>query len=279
MNRLLAAALLGLASRAGAAAVGPTQTTVFRNPDCAAAGTCDLKEFRVEVTPSLDASHGYVISGRQMVASHETAVVSELKEFGVVQFIRGCVFESAVKNGVVSKRRATVREFFGMKDYVFHHPAWVVDKIDRDPLYNENELGRFASSLNVKPDAFVHQDFTHFDYYYYADPRTPRLYISDSPVESSVDESKAGVEELAPTNASLEFQTCVFRAADVPTRATPDWGGRSKALNCVHWTESYVFDFDRRRFVETDEIDPFCLEPRTGDELEQDRRLQDPAAP
>jgi hypothetical protein len=51
--------------------------------------------------------------GTKMIAEYTTGSVSSLEDFAVVQYIKGCIFESALKNGDVEKWSQKVTHSFG----------------------------------------------------------------------------------------------------------------------------------------------------------------------
>ena len=76
--------------------------------------------------------------GIEMGAVLETSQAGCLKDYGVVQFIRGCAFEASkdLKSGLVSKRIYSVRDFKGDPSFPFRHQNWVVDQTGIDPIYS-----------------------------------------------------------------------------------------------------------------------------------------------
>ena len=117
----------------------------WKNSDCKKTGTCSLKSFSVLVEDYIvkfspdDTSYGTT-----MVARYRTDRVSSLEDYVIVNFIRGCIFESYLKNGEIIKGISTSRDFFG-GSVRFRHPEWVIDSVDEDPVYwsaSEEKLPR-----------------------------------------------------------------------------------------------------------------------------------------
>src|ERR671914_118961 len=74
---------------------------VFLNPDCRSTDTCDLKRFTLttsvyEVWFSDDPNHPTY--GNGVIMEYATDAVDALEKYAIVQFVKGCVFESS-KNG------------------------------------------------------------------------------------------------------------------------------------------------------------------------------------
>src|SRR6266702_3934273 len=74
---------------------------LFLNPDCRSTDTCDLKRFTLttsvyEVWFSDDPK--YATYGNGVIMEYETDSVEALEKYAIVQFVKGCVFDSS-KNG------------------------------------------------------------------------------------------------------------------------------------------------------------------------------------
>ena len=71
---------------------------VFLNPDCKSTDTCDLKRFTLitsvyEIWFSDDPN--YPTYGNGAIMEYETDSVNALEKYAIVQFVRGCVFDSS----------------------------------------------------------------------------------------------------------------------------------------------------------------------------------------
>src|SRR4051812_45927274 len=73
----------------------------FKYPSCAQNGTCDLLGFnlRVEDYRVTIPSQGILAYGTRMVSSYRTSTLADLESYGIVQFIKGCVFHSEMAGG------------------------------------------------------------------------------------------------------------------------------------------------------------------------------------
>ena len=49
-------------------------------------------------------------------------------------------------------------------------------------------------------------------------------------------------------NAALEFNTCIYKASDVPAETRRDDINFAKPITCFEWQNVYVYDFDKGRF-------------------------------
>lgn len=103
------------------------KTQLFFNQDCKTNNLCNLKWVSITVKNweiNIDGEPSY---GTTMTLEYETSSVKDLENYGFVQFIRGCVFDSEKSNtGIIEKHYAYAKEQFGgVKTFVF--PNWVID--------------------------------------------------------------------------------------------------------------------------------------------------------
>ena len=215
---------------------------VFLNPDCPSTDTCDLKRFALtkvgyEIWFSDDPD--YPTYGNGVIMEYETDSVDALEKYAVVQFKKGCVFYSAKNSeGKIHRNvRDTVASFGENTPFCF--PRWVIDSQDTDPAYNSDpEHGRFYLLRWNKPGSYDHR--THK--YYGADkPKIPVVYMTDYP-------AGAFVTETGVRNVALEFNTCIYKASDVPADTRRDGVDFARPITCFEWQSVYVYDFDKGGF-------------------------------
>ena len=215
---------------------------VFWNPDCQSTDTCDLKRFSLtksvyEVWFSDDPN--YPTYGNGVIMEYETDSVDALEKYAIVQFIKGCVFDSS-KNGdgkIVRKVSYTVPSFG--EDIPFCFPEWVIDSQDTDPAYNSDpEYGRFYLLRWNKPGSY---EYANHKYYGAEKPKIPIVYMADYPAGAFI--TSTGVK-----NAALEFKTCIYKAADVPAETRRDDISFATPINCFEWQNVYVYDFRKGSF-------------------------------
>jgi len=215
---------------------------VFLNPDCQSTDTCDLKRFTLttsvyEVWFSDDPI--YPTYGNGVIMEYETDSVESLEKYAIVQFKRGCVFYSSKnRRGKIHRNVGdTVSSFGGNIPFCF--PRWVIDSQDTDPAYNSDpEYGRFYLLRWNKPGSYDHRTQK---YYGAEKPKTPVLYMADYPAGAFV--TGTGVR-----NVALEFNTCIYRARDVPADTRRDDINFAKPITCFEWQNVYVYDFDKGVF-------------------------------
>lgn len=248
-----------------------------------AGGACGLKSYTVEDYES-----------RMYDAAPETARVTVVgtvvettspdcvRDYAVVQFIRGCAYHErySLADGRLIERTFDVARRLRGPRVVFNHPAFEVDNTGADPLYaaEPGEADRLAllyvpkSPLRLRSDEkSLMADLKAFDQpgerVFLADleGKTSVTFVTDGPDGgvSMVDEART---TLTVENASLDFKTCVYRVKDVPVTgdpagpdASPDQGG---PLACFSWMSRYNWDPAAQDF-KTDAyrgVDPFCAQ-------------------
>lgn len=192
-----------------------------------------------------------VSHGTGMYTSFETKDANSLKDYVIVQFIKGCHFESKIENNQITKRLTRSRYFFN--DLVkYKHSEWVIDSIDADPVYSSTPKGRhFSYRWNLNPLSY--NSDTEF-LYGRRFPENPRLYISDFPGTAfKISDSEA-------INISLKFKTCLFRSVDIPRNSTPAVENidMKQALSCHSWSSSHLYNHKKDLYESSQKIDSFC---------------------
>ncbi len=215
---------------------------VFLNPDCRSTDSCDLKRFTLtksvyEVWFSDDPK--YPTHGNGVIMEYETDSVPALEKYAIVQFVRGCVFHSAKNRaGTIDRDLSYLVPSFG-ESVPFCFPEWVIDSVDTDPAYNSDpEYGRFYLLRWNKPGSYERQTQK---YYGAEKPKMPVVYMTDYP-------AGAFVTGIGVKNAALQFNTCIFKASEVPAETQRDNINFAKPISCIPWQSVYVYDFAKRTF-------------------------------
>lgn len=217
-----------------------------------------------------------------MAAVTETTNSSCIKDYGVVQFIRGCIYIDRINNStnVSSDKYLHNRELRG-QSVEFKHADWVVDSVDLDPLYNSydkedaNALNRHDWHRFVKVPLLLQEDEAslmkdtpkyfnskNFGYVMNAEAPLSQIYVSDLPSGSSL-VPNAGANHREVITSSLEFKTCIYNIRDIPVMGDPakfdapeDQGG---PIKCFEWSDKAKFNKKNQTFDRVNEMDPFCL--------------------
>jgi hypothetical protein len=215
---------------------------VFLNPACRSTDTCDLKRFTLttsvyEVWFSDDPV--YPTYGNGVIMEYETDSVNALEKYAIVQFLKGCVFDSSKNgDGKINRNLSDTVASFG-KNIPFCFPEWVIDSQDSDPAYNSDpEYGRFYLLRWNKAGSY--EDWSQ-KYYGAEKPKIPVVYVADYP-------SGAFVTGTGVRNAALEFNSCIYKASEVPAKTGRDDISFAKPIACFEWQNVYVYDFDKGSF-------------------------------
>lgn len=239
--------LLAAVSSADFTGIGHVHTLaetkqVFLNPDCRSTSSCDLKRFTLtkvvnEIWFSDNADYPTYSNG--VIMEYETDSVAALEKYAIVQFKKGCVFDSYKNRAGKIQRNITdtVGSFGEQIPFCFHR--WVIDSQDRDPAYNSDpDFGRFYLMRWNDPGSY---DNRTQKYYGAEKPKTPVVYMADYPAGAFI--SRTGVR-----NVALEFKTCIYKASDVPAETSRDNLTFAQPISCFEWQNVYVYDFAQARF-------------------------------
>jgi hypothetical protein len=240
----------------------------FKNSDvdCKQTNSCSLKAFRLQVEETeivlKESDEKHFIS--KMVASYETESLDTLKDYVIVQFIRGCRFESKMVDGKLQKKDAyeKIMSFGEFKD--FHFPDWVIDSQDKCPVYNsaiDREAGQkllhYLYRWNTTKGSFRKETQK---FYGLQKPEEPALYVKEL-LSGAFYLNNGGTFHGTAFNNSLELRTCIFKTRDVPRETRRDDIQFATPLKCFDWRVSKVFNHVTKEFESPSEIDAFCLQP------------------
>ena len=201
--------------------------------------------------------HAFFMSVTRAVLRTDT--VAHIEDYAIVQYIRGCIFESTWDGKKVTNWMNISRDHFG-QIVPFKHPVFTIDTDNPDPTYSSYPgYGRFALlRWNTNPASFEGDTAT---YYANAKPPHPIVFTSDIPGPATLNEDGPNGEKRAQ-NTSLEFKVCLFRSTDVPyvTDVTGVGLNIQNAVQCFDWEHKHIYNFKRRAFDSGGKIHPFCLQ-------------------
>lgn len=191
----------------------------------------------------------------KMVTKIQTKQSADLSKYGVVQFIRGCLYTTRQKtDGTIEYSLENVRDFFG-ENVTFKHPEWVIDSVDTDPIYwsaQDQSIERVGLYRLDNPMLHARPEDRLYFYKHFTDQKA--YYVRDMP-------TGATNYEGSYLNNSLEFKTCLYRLSDVPEVSDPSGHDLyGKELKCFAWKSNFTFNYDLKKFEMLDSIHPFCLE-------------------
>jgi len=215
---------------------------VFLNPDCHVTDSCDLKRFTLSKAVNeiwFSDNADYPTYGNGVIMEYETDSVAALEKYAIVQFKKGCVFETAkTSEGKIRRIVTDTVASFG-EQIPFCFRQWVIDSQDSDPAYNSDpDYGRFYLLRWNKPGSY---DNRTQKYYGVVKPQAPVVYMSDYPAGAFI--AGSGIR-----NVALEFKTCIYKASDVPSVTRREAIDFAKPINCFGWQNVYVYDFAKASF-------------------------------
>ena len=202
-------------------------------------------------------SNNDISIGTRMYAEYKTKNISQLEDYSIVQYIKGCYFDSKLIDGKITNSFGSARKFFG-ELITFRHKEWVIDSVDTDPIYNSTENSRHgAYRWNEADEGFSDLTEHYFSLTY---PDKPRLYVRDLPSAAATYNPTPIQPYMSVKNASLKFKTCLFKTSDVPrTVSSPKANLIPKAIKCYEWDNSFIYNFDKKKYESPKEIDSICL--------------------
>ncbi len=223
------------------------------NRKCFRSGTCGLKKAELYAYDyKADFGDGSPSFGTTLYYRYDTKRVSQLEDYVVVQFIKGCSFSSQLVDGKIVRSMSRAREFFG-EIVPFMHKNWVVDSVDTDPAYNNGqELRHGPYRWNRKKGTY--QRNTEVRYRSEQPVAKPHLYVRDLPSTAFYEASTKEAQ-----NVSLKFKTCMFKSKEVPRDSTPNELKPEDGLFCMEWDSSFIFNHARKKFERKTRIDQYCL--------------------
>ncbi|MDO8504334.1 MAG: hypothetical protein Q7S36_00575 [Candidatus Liptonbacteria bacterium] len=208
---------------------------VFENSDCEKTKSCSLKRVEYIVEDYKVGIGDEYTYGAQFFARYETDAVNNLEDYVFVQFIRGCMYWSRVKNGAIV-RDYSINYGSATDNVVFNFSDWIVDTDNPDPVYSATAPGMPRHALARWNLVYGSLDPETSRIYARECPRFPELYIVDNPSGAYV--KKNGEAK----NVSLQFKTCIYKTSDVPEALLPGGPGLGEPLNCHLWNISWVYN-------------------------------------
>ncbi len=246
-----------------------------------AAGRCGLTRFSVsdfETRSSFGAEQR--VRSTFMAAVIETSDPSCIRDYAVVQYIRGCAYTVRYDRASRVERDRSFdisREVRG-RSVTFNHPRLEVDTIDADPMYASAPPGVDRHGYLLVPTAplRLRSDRSSLlsDLQVYKSNRsnlrnhpgpTAATFVADTPNGGISFAAEDGATVVA-SNASLDFRTCVYRTADIPRTGDPAPEGVAPSsggpLACFGWQSRYTYDPAAREFVNDRyaSVDPYCAQ-------------------
>ncbi len=181
----------------------------------------------------------------------KTASLASIQNYGVVQFIKGCKWQSHWDGKELTKELSLQRDHFG-QSITFKHQDWEVDSDSHDPVYHSFRGDRFGLwRWNSNANSFDPETATFL--YRKAAPH-PTVFFTDLPGTSFKQSDQSAI------NSTLDFKTCIFKLTDIPEQTDPRGSNidLSKSLKCFEWSDHFVYDFKALKMSQPTDIDPVC---------------------
>jgi hypothetical protein len=232
-----------------------TQESSFTNSACERSGSCSLKSFSMKVDlfrVNLRPDPAFL---RRITVKYETDAVDNLEQYGVAQFIRGCLFDSTPDGRLSEREQLSHERYFYGQVVPFKHPTWVIDGIVADPLSwgdKPNRSRHYYYVDGVTPGTTMAEKIT---YYGVRKPAQPVLYLQDRPGGTAFYETNKSQAK----NVSLEGKTCIYKSSDVPTNVAPEDVNFATPIHCFEWKNNLIYNFSKQTMESPPEIQPICL--------------------
>lgn len=260
---MVATALLASSAASAQAKILRRDIKEFVNvcgPDSPTKRDCNVKKVVFEVRDFAVADGRYPIVGTLAYSGFEANSWADAGQYGFVQTIRGCSFESKRNpDGTISRRIGKVLKHLGeWRTQSF--PDWSFDANTFDPIYfgpydpdsklpggrltfyhwtndfalMSNPSGRprpqYGEILGLKPAA--------------REKLRPILYVIDTPVPAAYSKATKSFD-----NVALDFRICLYHLKDIPAAVKDETPLSATPIVCNDWESKVEFDFDRNEFV------------------------------
>ena len=194
--------------------------------------------------------------GTTAYMSYRTDKVENLKKFGIVQFIKGCVFVDPTDSNPNKFPRSILARNYYDEHAPFYHPEWMIDSLDKDPLYNSYDanVDRFAAYKWV-PTLGDYTNFREDMYVFDQAPPHAELFVTDRPAQAYANKDII-------QNVSLSFKSCIYKIEDIPLESNPTDTSFAKPIKCFEWNSSYIYNKELKKFESPQGIHPFCLKEK-----------------
>lgn len=260
------------------------------------AGECGLARFSLgELTlheKNFSKAEHTAVYSKRIAAVIETNQPDCIANYGVVQWIRGCIVNTYqfLDTKRINQTLGTSRQHRG-QSIPFVHKNWSIDSTELDPLYwsspvsNPSASARLDHYLSPKQPLLTHhtaqaaQSITPFilnleskrpftNFRNLVQP-TQQSVVVDAPTGSLFMHHPTDPDTkdiLSYSTTSLEFKICVYRLSDVPLQGDParfdvpqDQGG---PIHCFDWDSKARWNDRLKTFEPFTEMDPYCsVEP------------------
>lgn len=235
-------------------------TQSFNLPaDCKAAGTCklssaNLTEIKTKVLLPGDPPD-LVSIDTDVRINLSFKDKTSYKEFGVVQQIKGCLYETKLQsNGKRELLFAAAHKNFGSYRLI-KYPAFQIDAEGVDPVksafVNHGRFDLYHWTPNGKT-----QDPDNDPWVFNSAPPGTEIYLADLVGFTGLKELKGDEAR----NSAVDFRVCLFHIKDLPKVSDADGLNIDfrKAISCLSWDHHFYYDFKKRAIIDKKETQDIC---------------------
>ncbi len=250
------------------------EQTRFGDGPCELSGTCGLKKVFHKAMHKEIIVQGDKYYSTDFYFGYETGSVDQIENFAVVQLIKGCQWQESkhILTGEIKKSFSIVREYYGGTK-TFVHKDYEIDNTDANPFYSsfvrpDSPEDKFSLLRWNRPEDGVNVDKS--TYYFQGTPIAPKVYVTDLPGPAYfISDNQNG--NMVAQNSILEFRTCLMPITAVDYNSPSDGSGVqwNRAISCVTWNSSKVYDWEQEKMIEPVLPDTTCSDysVELGDEL------------
>jgi hypothetical protein len=232
------------------------KSEAWNNSSCQTSSTCDLKEYKLYFHDYRIWVQGQWQYGSKIYTSYQTDKVENLEKYIIVQFERGCVFNSTPTKKYIQYATESFNETVPYK-----FPTWVIDSFDSDPAWwsytgEDHGIRHYYYSWPITPGVF---DDNNDKLYGVEKPTIPLLYTSYLPMQFFMSSMKEAI------NISLGYKTCIYKTDQVITSTTRDNLGLDNGngvtvmpLHCFNWDSLFTYNYKTKKVERKIKIDSFC---------------------
>jgi hypothetical protein len=271
---------------------------VFTNPldGCVQRDDCDLvgarfqvQDYEVYDDDDENNKQAVLVFGTGFLAGIETTHVAALRKYSIVQFIRGCMWNSWIDGaGNLQTAFRIIRSggHLGTRTLMVHR-EWTVDTNDDVPAYHADKSTgdqHYLMQWSNPPPAWIPDRQQNL--LGERQPTVPFGFITDYPGPGvvrpeqtvvRVDGSTVRIPQEAQ-NSSLEFKTCVYKTTDVPATTTGSPDEFQKPIVCYQWHQSFVYNHTTSEMEMPPTLHSQCSRPFTEQEQHVQTLLQETPA-
>lgn len=256
--------------------ISPYQTIYSEKKFATQPGQCSLQKFAmVQQEYRSSSTEDKVITENSGVYAYlHTTDSSCNRNYGIVQYIKGCAVES--RKSPDGQWKSGYMLYQSRGKYVdFYMPEWTVDTVDVDPMYASTSPGDNADRMykyytpkarQILSDANKVKLFNYCGQYenrtmigQNIGPQKELLFVTDYPSGSYVDPNN---QRYYVENATLDFKICVYHRKDIPTSGNPKFfdvpTAQGGPIACLDWSSNHVWDMNKKKFTKAKSVLDIC---------------------